>query len=216
MITSLISTVAIVSALTLNGHLFGSQAELPLAKKQVSLNNRYAVKSVNNVVKDNILLNLAYTNGNARAGQPVDWNKVGQPFDFYFKLNPGETFAYQEDVLPKYQGQVKVTTNAHFNAAEGFKSDGYLTGDGVCHLASLIYWAAKDAKLDAYAPTNHNFAPIPEISREYGVSIYSSPGSKESNAMQNLYVTNNHLNPVKFEFNYQENGELSVTVSEVQ
>ncbi|OGH13341.1 MAG: hypothetical protein A2687_05140 [Candidatus Levybacteria bacterium RIFCSPHIGHO2_01_FULL_38_26] len=84
-------------------------------------------------------------------------------------------------------------------------------GNGVCHLASLIYLAAKTAGLDAYAPTSHDFAVIPEISKEFGVSIYSYPGHVTANARQNLYITNNKKNPVIFEFIYDgENLKLSV------
>jgi vancomycin resistance protein YoaR len=92
--------------------------------------------------------------------------------------------------------------NAHFNYDDGFKSDGYLTGDGVCHLASIIYWAAKDAGLAALAPTNHNFATIPEVPKEYGVAIYYIPGSHDTNAKQNLYITNTFDKPVQFAFAY--------------
>jgi len=103
------------------------------------------------------------------------------------------------------------TTNAHFNHQEGFKSDGYLMGNGVCHLASLIYWAAKEAGLEAYAPTNHDFALIPEISKEYGVSIYSTPGKSLTSEKQNLYITNNYDHPVIFEFVYNgKNIRLSI------
>lgn len=69
-------------------------------------------------------------------------------------------------------------------ATEGLISDGYLTGDCVCHLASLIYWAARDAGLTALAPTNHDFTTIPEVPKEYGVSIYFTPGAREANAQK--------------------------------
>ena len=104
--------------------------------------------------------------------------------------------------MPEYEGKITKTTNAHFNFQEGFKTDGYLYGDGVCHLASLIYWVAKDAGLDAYAPNNHNFAIIPEISKEYGVSIYNHPNNKAKGQRQNLYITNNKEKAVTFKFEY--------------
>lgn len=72
-------------------------------------------------------------------------------------------------------------------------------------MASLIYWVAKDARLDTKAPTNHDFMVIPEIDKQYGVSIYSNPFSKGSYQMQNLYVTNNKQKPIIFKFEY--NGE---------
>jgi vancomycin resistance protein YoaR len=99
-------------------------------------------------------------------------------------------------VLPQFTGKVTQTMNAHFMWDEGFKSDGWLTGDGVCHLASLIYRAAKDAGLETLAPTNHNFADIPEVPKEYGVSIFAR------NPQQNLYITNTFDKPVQFAFTY--------------
>lgn len=184
-----------------------------LASKQISLEARYNNKFVNDVFKDNILLNIAYLEGKPVDPKNVDWKEVEKPFTYEFKLPQGKTFAYHDGVLPKYKDSIVLTTKAHFNAQEGFKSDGYLTGDGVCHLASLIYWAAKSANLDSYAPTNHDFAQIPEISREYGVSIYNAPGDSNSNAMQNLYITNNFQNPIIFKFEY-DGKNLKVSIVE--
>ena len=106
-----------------------------------------------------------------------------------------------------------MTTNAHFNYQDGFKSDGYLTGDGVCHLASLMYWAAKDAGLTAYAPTSHDFAIINGVPREYGVSIYSVPDDFDTSARQNLYIQNNLNFPVAFIFNYDGFDKLTVSIT---
>lgn len=173
----------------------------PLASHEMSLEKRYDVASVNEVFKDNILLNTAYLRGEPVNPKAVDWNRVRQPFTYQFSLEPGQTFAYHNDVKPAYTNVVK-TTNAHFNAQEGFRSSGYLYGDGICHLASLIYWTAKDAGLQAEAPTNHNFAKINEIPHEYGVSIYNVPGKTATNSAQNLYVTNNQSYPVEFVLRY--------------
>ena len=123
----------------------------------------------------------------------------------------GQEFVFHDQILPEYKGSVVRTTNAHFNYQDGFKSDGYLTGDGVCHLASLIYWTAKDAGLEAYAPTDHDFAEIPGVPKEYGVSIYDLPGAFETSARQNLYITNNLDKPVSFIFNY-DGSNLTVDV----
>lgn len=186
-----------------------------LASHQFSLNSRYAaVESVNSVMKDNILLSLAYMNGNVKSTQDINWSEIEKPAHYQFKLEPNQTFAFHDDVLSEYSGKVSKTTNARFNFQEGFKSDGYLFGDGVCHLASLIYWVAKDAGLSALAPTNHDFMDIPEISKEYGVSIFSNPYSKGSNSQQNLYVTNNKNKAIIFKFDYSEN-KLKVSVVEV-
>lgn len=185
-----------------------------LSTHTISLENRYENKFVNDVFKDNILLNAAYLSEKVTKKEDINWEEIQKPFEYKFTLMPDKTFAYHEDVLEEYRNSLVKTTNANFNFDDGFKSDGYLMGDGVCHLASLIYRAAKNAGLDAYAPTNHNFAVIPEISGEYGVSIYKMPGQLRTNAIQNLYVTNNKENPVVFEFNYKD-GKLKISVFEV-
>lgn len=179
--------------------------------KQISLEKRYSNKFVNDVMKDNILLNIAYLESKVDKKNDINWKEIGKPFKYRFTLAPSKTFAFHDDVLPQHQESVVVTTKANFNFADGFKSDGYLAGDGICHLASLIYWVAKIAGLDSHAPTNHDFAPIPEISKEYGVSIYKMPGQVGANAQQNLYITNNRSHPVVFEFDYDgENLKLAI------
>ncbi|TSC85475.1 MAG: Uncharacterized protein G01um10147_1136 [Microgenomates group bacterium Gr01-1014_7] len=185
-----------------------------LASREISMENRYHVKSVSDIFRDNILLNLAYMDGKVAGRQDVNWDEIKKPFTLSFKLNPGEVFAYHDDILPEYKNKVVRTTNAHFVANEGFKTDGYLFGDGVCHLASLMYWVAKEAGLDALAPVRHDFMAIPEISREYGVSIYSNPYSRDTHTRQNLYIANNKEKPISFKFDYADD-KLKVSVSEI-
>lgn len=184
-----------------------------LASEQISLEKRYENSYVNGVFKDNILLNVAYLSGKVTKKEDVKWEEIEKPINYRFTLMPNKTFAFHEDVLEKYKDSVIKTTNANFNFSDGFKSDGYLTGDGVCHLASLMYWVAKNAGLDAYAPTNHDFAVIPEIDRQYGVSIYKAPGNYHGNALQNLYITNNKQNPIVFELIYS-NSQLKFSIFE--
>lgn len=189
-----------------------------MAQHEMPLTDRWPDKFVNQVFADNILLNLAYMrDGHIDKRSPgssgIDWNKIEKPFQFEFRLDPNQTFAFHDDVLPKYQGKVVKTSNAHFTGEDGFKTDGYLFGDGVCHLASLLYWVAKDAGLDAEAPTNHNFANITDIPKEYGVAIYSNPATRGSNAMQNLYITNNKEKPITFKIAYADN-KVKVAVVE--
>jgi len=177
---------------------------IPLAERSFSLENRYGDKFVNDVFKDNILLALAYASGKVTSPKNIDWDLVREPFKFEFTLNPGEVFAFHDDILPEYNGKVVKTTNAHFNYQDGFKSDGYLYGDGVCHLASLINWAARDAGLKVDSRVNHNFANIPEVPREYGTSIVTT-GTPSLNAqMQNLYVENTFDQPVRIVFDYKD------------
>lgn len=188
--------------------------ETVLASREISLDKRYPSVFVNEVFKENILLNLAYMRGAVQKKDDIDWVKVTQPFTYTLVLKPGEIFAYQDDVLPEYEGKVTKTTNAHFNAQEGFKSSGLLFGDGVCHLASVIHWAAKDAGLQTIAPTRHDFAVIPQIPKEYGVSIYATPGKNASDQRQNLYIKNNKKKPIAFVFSYS-NSQLKIDVKEV-
>jgi hypothetical protein len=183
-----------------------------VAQREMSLNNRQPNEWVNEVFKDNILLNLAYLKDPNQSNNP-NWDQIRQDFTYEFTLEPDQVFAYHDDVPEHYQPKLVKTTNAHFNAQEGFRSSGYLYGDGVCHLASLIYWVAKDAGLATEAPTNHNFANIPDVAREYGVSIYSNPYNKGANSRQNLYITNNKDKPISFKFEYQ-NGKVKISIME--
>lgn len=184
-----------------------------LASHEFSLEKRYSNAFVNDVFKDNILLTLDYLANQKVNPQKVDWKSIEKPNTYTVTLKPGQTFAFHDNLLPKYDGKVAVTTNAEFNSTQGFKSDGYLVGDGVCHLASLLYWTAKDAGLDAYAPVRHDFAPVPEVPRQYGVAIYTSPTPSSGSEMQNLYITNNKSKDVSFVFNY-DGQNLKITAEE--
>lgn len=191
-----------------------SSGEHLMAQKEMSLENRYENKFVNDVFKNNILLNLAYLGDKVSSPKEIKWDEITKPFQYEFKLEPNKTFAFHEDVEDKYKDSLVKTTNAHFNAGDGFKTDGYLFGDGVCHLASLIYWVAKNAGLATEAPTNHDFANIPDIPKEFGVSIYNNPSSRGSNQLQNLYITNNKSKPIAFKFEYNDS-KLKVSVVEL-
>ncbi|MBI2017726.1 VanW family protein [Candidatus Daviesbacteria bacterium] len=212
---STIKKIQILAFLPLSfASLLGPEEPPIIAQKEISLENRYDESFVNGVFKDNILLNLAYLRGSVSSKESINWDEVKKPFIYEFSLEPNQTFAYHDDVLPQYKDTLVKHTSAHFNAQEGFRTDGYLFGDGVCHLASLIYWAAKEANLYAEAPTNHNFMNIPDIPKEYGVSIYSNPYSKDSNSRQNLYITNNKAKPITFKFEY-DGKKVKVSVLEL-
>ena len=185
-----------------------------LSQETYSLAQRHPVPSVSEVFSDNILLTLFYMDGKIQEGKAVPWDEVRTPREYRLTLNPGETFAFHDSVLPKYEGKIAKTTNAHFNFSQGFKSDGYLMGDGVCHLASFMYVAALKAGLLAKSTVNHDFANIPGVSREFGVSIYYQPENKIGSGMQNLYITNTKEFPIAFVFNYEGNF-LDVAVEEI-
>ncbi len=153
--------------------------------------------------------------GTIKGKSDIKWDEVEKPFHYEFTLKPSEGFAFHDQVLPEYAKNIVKTTNAHFNYTDGFKSDGYLTGDGVCHLASLIYWAARDAGLTTVYFANHNFAKINEVPKEYGVSIRFDPGNFANGSRQNLYIFNNLENPVIFAFDY-DGTNLTVSVVETR
>lgn len=199
-----LSLISIIPRLVAGGDSYVASHEMSLAK-------RYENSFVNGVFKDNILLTLRYMEGSITEADKISWDEVEKPFKYEFSLNPGEEFAFHETTLPEYTGSIVKTTNAHFNYQDGFKSDGYLFGDGVCHLASLMYWVAKDAGLKVVSPVNHNFASVPEVPREYGVSISYRPNETYRSALQNLYITNNKEVPVSFVFDYDgENLKIGI------
>ena len=109
------------------------------------------------------------------------------------------------------QVSISLQPIAHFDASEGFEYDGDLYGDGVCHFASLMNWAARDAGLEVVAPTPHNFAVIPDINAKYGTAIYDAAGETSTNEAQNLYVENITDKPVQFVFTYV-NDVLTVSI----
>ncbi len=184
-----------------------------LSQEKYSLADRYQDASVNSVFSDNILLTLSYMGKKVKQGEPVSWEKVKAPSEYYIELLPNQTFAFHDQVLEKYQQGVAATTNAHFIASEGFKSDGWLVGDGVCHLASFMYAAAKEAGLLAEAPTNHDFATIADVPKELGVAIYYSPVDKTTSTLQNLYITNTRNKTIRFVFIHQGD-TLSIRIEE--
>lgn len=183
-----------------------------LGEAAFSLTDRYSNTYVSNVFADNILLTLAYMRG-IILDNKVDWNAVKTPFTYSFTLQPGQVFAFHQDVLPQFVGKVVKTTTADFDSDQGFESDGYLVADGVCHLASLMNEAATRAGLTVVAPTNHDFAKIPEVDKKYGTAIYFMQGDSSTNALQNLYVQNNQDKPITFVFTYKDN-ELDIKVTE--
>jgi len=201
-------------SLSIAGLTFTQQAtekkEL-LAEKNMPMNDRYPIVSVSDVFKDNILLTLGYMSGKVHNASDVHWDALHKPTSYTFTLQPGEVFAFHDNVLPEFAGKKIITTNAHFNAAEGFLSDGLYYGDGVCHFASLLNWAARDAGLKVTAPTNHNFAKIADIAPEYGTAIYYAQGEASTNEQQNLYIENTLNTPVEFVLKY-ENNTLTASV----
>ena len=75
--------------------------------------------------------------------------------------------------------------------------------------------AAQKAGLEVKAPTNHNFANIPQVPKEYGTSIYYYPSQHSNNAIQNLYIKNNKNNEIAFKFDY-DGKNLKISVVELK
>jgi len=171
-------------------------SSVTLASHTISLENRWDTQFVNDVFKDNILLTLYYLDNQITDKTQIDWEQIQKPLKVDFTLKPTETFAFHENTLKEYSDNLVKTTNSHFIGSEGFRNSGHLIGDGVCHLAALIYWVAEDAGLTAYSPSGHNFAKINEVPKEYGVGILSP------NPLGNLYIVNNLEKPVTFSFDF--------------
>lgn len=178
------------------------QGQVELGSASMSLDNRFGYKLTDNPYKDNILLYLAYLSGKVKKGDTVDWNKIRQPFILQFDLEPGQRFAYHDLIDPKYQENVAITAHTNFGASDGYKYSEGLYGMGVCHLASLINWAALNAGLESIAPTNHDFFPIPEVPKQYGVAVYASPDAQVVSEKQNLYIKNTLDSKVTFKFDF--------------
>lgn len=169
-----------------------------LAEHNLDLSNRSEDAKVNEIFADNILLALHYFAGD---GQKVkgDWEKVQEPFEFSFNLQPGETFAFHDSLLPEFRDLPVKTGGTNYSGQDGYKITGGLWGNGVCHLASLINWTASEAGLEVTAKVNHNFMAIPDVPRKFGASIRSLPKSANSQN-QNLYIKNNFDFSVEFVF----------------
>lgn len=186
-----------------------------LAQKTLNLATRHPDPWVNQVFSDNILLNLHYLKDDIEAVKDekgrVDWEKVRQPFEFSFTLVPGQTFAYHRNLLPEFKDKDATFGQSRFWFDEGYKSDGYLVADGVCHLASLFNWVASTAGLEVKSTVNHDFLPVPEVPREFGTSIFYSPDGGRNTANQNLYLTNNFSYPVEFEIS-ADHGQVEIQI----
>lgn len=199
MFAQLFTNIAAASLITLAA--IPSNTPIEIASHSINLAERTpGGGQMSDVMADNILLNLAYLNDEVNDAKNINWDEIRKSRTLEFRLKPGEAFAYHEDFLPDYEGKIVLTTKSKFNSEQGFKHDGYLMGDGVCHLASFMNWVAKDSGLKTEVPTNHDFMPIPGVAREQGVAIYFMPGSKEANARQNLYITNTKDKDVIFRF----------------
>lgn len=209
MLTQIFIGISIISNIFVSTSSAVKQENV-VAQKGFSLEERYPDKWVSNIFRDNILLTLAYLRGYQKTSE-VNWDEVRKPFHYEFKLAKGQVFAFHDDVLPEFKGKVVKTTTANFSSYEGYESDGWLVGDGVCHLASFINMAARAASLDVLSPTSHDFAAINQVPKEFGVAIYDVPGQGYSNQLQNLYIRNNKDKDVTFAFDYDgKNLKISV------
>lgn len=177
-----------------------------LARQKLDLTILGYGQAATDILADNIRLNLHYFKGDTKEAK-----NLREPFTFSFTLEPGEVFAYHDQVLAEFKDATIKTQPSHFSNAEGYKTL-TLPGSGVCYLASLINWAAADAGLKVVALANHDFETIPGVPRKYGTAIYFD-GATETSRRQNLYVVNNLEKPVTFNFEVTEK-EVVVTITD--
>ena len=172
-----------------------------LAVRKLGLTDRDENPQVNEIFKHNILLALPI-----QERLPLDETGI----KYGFILEPGQVFAFHENFSEEFKLKKVITLGTRFSSSEGYQSPGTIAGDGVCHLASLINWAAAKAGLKVQAKVNHQFRAIPGIPDEYGTSIrYSEKGLNSQK--QNLYVENTFDFPVEFRFIVrEENLELEI------
>ncbi|MBL7150763.1 VanW family protein [Candidatus Microgenomates bacterium] len=158
-----------------------------LAEHDLNLETRAKGPYVNEVFKFNILHAIdLYNNG--------------------FVLQPNEVFAFHENIRLEFNDLPVKTGWTKYTAKEGYKTVLGLPGNGVCHLASLMNWVSSEAGLEVIARVNHNFAPVPEVPKEYGTSIrYMRDGSRNTKN-QNLYIKNIFDFPVEFVFETDNRG----------
>lgn len=167
------------------GQIFTEKEEI-LAEQELDLMTRAEEENVNEVFKFNILHALEF---------------IGESL----VLEPGEVFAFHENIAKEFETLPIKTSGTKYIAREGYEAVGGLYGNGVCHLASLMNWVATEAGLEVTAPTNHDFAPIPGVSEEYGTSIRYQENGGANSQNQNLYIRNNFDLRVEFVFEVEEN-----------
>ncbi|MDP2874416.1 MAG: VanW family protein [bacterium] len=182
------------------------KSQVVLAEQKLDLTILGRGQAATDILADNIRLNLHYFKGDAKEAKDLR-----EPFTFSFTLEPGEIFAYHDQVLAEFKNAVIKTQPSHFSNADGYKTL-TLPGSGVCYLASLVNWAASDAGLKVVALANHDFETIPGVPRKYGTAIYFD-GATEISRRQNLYVVNNLEKPVTFNFEVTEK-DVVVTVTD--
>jgi len=189
--------------------VLASKSEV-LARESLDMTKRNPDKAVSDIFRDNILLNLHYMYGdvekvkiestnNSNEYVDINWDKVREPLNFSLVLEPGELLAFHDELLPEFRNLKVKSGWTKFSVAEGYKVLDGLSGNGVCHLATLINWVSSEAGLGVTAKVNHDFYPVPGIDRKYGTSIIYLPG-EITTQMQNLYVINNTGKQVKFVF----------------
>ena len=187
--TGVISPVAGLSAQIMEN-------ETILSSESMDLTSRYPVESIGTGFAENILIALSYFASEDEEGKEI------LPDSFSLVLRPEDVFAFhKKGVLSEFKDSKIVSQESDFTTNYGYKVVAGLGGNGVCHLASLINKAALKAGLEVVAPVNHNFASIPGIEKEYGVSI----STRNAPDRQNLYIKNSFEYPVEMRFVVTDN-----------
>ena len=191
-----------------------------ISQTKFDLSRRWENEGVSQGFEDNIILALYYLkepNQEPVKKTPLKHEEIEKlaPDDFSveFELKPGQAFAFHNNILPEYQNRVVKTMESQFMTYQGYRVVSGLGGNGVCHLASLINWAASEAGLAVEARADHSFARIEGVPREYWTSIrYSQSGGNSQN--QNLYIVNNQDFTVRFVFKRMGN-ELELRLEKI-
>lgn len=188
------------------------KTKLVLSTGTMDLSYRYPIENTSRVFAENILVNLYHLSrlGKGESEQITEGFKPQEnvPASFSLTLQPGEVFAFHDQVLNQYKESKIVAPEGGYRPKDGYILLGGLYGNGVCHLATLMNYVARRSGVEVTALTRHDFAPVPGFDREYGTSI-STGNSPER---QNLYIKNDKEMPLELKFDLQGN-ELVFTMS---
>jgi len=95
--------------------------------------------------KDNILLAVNYATNSKINPTNIDWEKIDSQYKGTLTLNRVKHLLSMTMSCRNSPEKWLSLLMLILIRRKDLKSDGYLVGDGVCHLASILYWVAKDA-----------------------------------------------------------------------
>ncbi len=204
--TALTVATSTISGTTTNN--IGNRHLVVLGEQVLSLKTRYPDNSVNKVFAKNIinyLLTLSLLD-------PEGLKSDEDGYSFSIKLNPGDILAFHKEILKEFTNRNVISSPTELSPQEGYETLNGLSANGVCHIASFINQVASEANLVVTAKVNHDFAPVPDVPKKYGTSIYYMKGGGNNSKNQNLYIENNYSAPVYLHFTISpETVKLTIT-----